>query len=81
MVENDYMMRIIHEMVRTIVMLIFHKDQETEEELIFLDGVSQDFYQRLCHLADVGKINEAENMLYPVKNRSRFRDGIPNTFR
>ncbi len=64
MVENDYMMRIIHEMVRTIVMLIFHKDQETEEELIFLDGVSQDFYQRLCHLADVGKINEAENMLY-----------------
>ena len=55
MVENDYMMRIIHEMVRTIVMLIFHKDQETEEELIFLDGVSQDFYQRLCHLADVGK--------------------------
>lgn len=64
MVEKDYMMRLIHEMVRTIAMLIFHKDQGTEEELIFLDGISQDFYQRLCHLADEGKINEAENMLY-----------------
>ena len=64
MVENDYMMRIIHEMVRTLIMLIFHKDQDTEEELILLDGVPQDFYQRLCHLADEGKINEAENMLY-----------------
>lgn len=64
MVENDYMMRIIHEMVRTLIMLIFHKNQETEEELIFLDGVNQDFYQRLCQLADEGKINEAENMLY-----------------
>lgn len=64
MVENDYMMRIIHEMVRTLIMLIFHKDQETEEELIFLDGVNQDFYQRLRQLSDEGKINEAENMLY-----------------
>lgn len=64
MVENDYIMRMIHEMVRALIMLIFHKDQDTEEELIFLDGVNQDFYQRLCHLADEGKINEAENMLY-----------------
>ncbi len=32
MVEKDYMMRLIHEMVRTIAMLIFHKDQGTEEE-------------------------------------------------
>ena len=64
MVEKDYMMRLIHEMVRTIAMLIFHKDQGTEEELIFLEGISRDFYHRLCHVADEGKINEAENMLY-----------------
>lgn len=57
-------MRIIHEMVRTIIRLIFHIDEETEEKLVFLDGQNQDFYQQLCLLADEGKINEAENQLY-----------------
>lgn len=64
MVEKDYIMRIIHEMVRTIIKLIFHKEEETAEELVFLEGINQDFYQRLCSMADEGKINEAENMLY-----------------
>lgn len=64
MVEKDYVMRIIHEMVRTILKLIFHKEEETAEELIFLEGVNQDLYQRLCTMAEEGKINEAENMLY-----------------
>lgn len=64
MVEKDYIMRIIHEMVRTVLKLIFHVDEGTEEELVFLDGVNGDFYQRLCVLADEGKINQAENMLY-----------------
>lgn len=64
MVEKDYIMRIIHEMVRAMVRLIFHIDLREDEELVFLEGVNQDFYQRLCQLADEGKINEAENMLY-----------------
>ncbi|EOT24311.1 hypothetical protein C805_02523 [Eubacterium sp. 14-2] len=63
MVEKDYIMRMIHEMVRTILKLIFHIDEE-KQELVFLEGKDQDFYQRLCLLADQGKINEAENMLY-----------------
>lgn len=64
MVEKDYVMRIIHEMVRTILKLLFHIDEETEQELIFLDGDNRDFYQRLCQMADDGKLNEAENLLY-----------------
>lgn len=64
MVEKDYVMRIIHEMVRTVLKLLFHIDEVDEQELIFLDGESQDFYQRLCLMADDGKINEAENLLY-----------------
>lgn len=64
MVEKDYIMRIIHEMVRTVLKLIFHIEEEKEEELAFLEGELGDFYQRLCLLADEGKINQAENMLY-----------------
>ena len=64
MVEKDYIMRIIHEVVRTILKLLFHIDEEKEEELVFLDGKIQDFYQRLCMMADQGKINQAENQLY-----------------
>lgn len=64
MVEKDYVMRIIHEMVRTVLKLIFHAEEETGEELVFLEGEQEDFYQRLCLLADEGKINQAENMLY-----------------
>lgn len=63
-VQKDYIMRIIHEMVRTILKLIFHIDEAEEEELVFLEGKNQDLFRRLCVLADSGKINEAENLLY-----------------
>ncbi|MEH2943398.1 DUF6483 family protein [Lachnospiraceae bacterium KK002] len=63
MVEKDYIMRIIHEMVRAILKLIFHVDEE-KQELVFLEGKDQDFYQKLCLMADQGNINGAENMLY-----------------
>ena len=63
MVEKDYIMRIIHEMVRAILKLIFHVDEE-KQELVFLEGKDQDFYQQLCLMADQGNINGAENMLY-----------------
>lgn len=64
MVQKDYIMRIIHEMVRTVLKLIFHIDEVKEEELVFLEGTDRDFYQQLCLLAEEGKINQAENMLY-----------------
>ena len=64
MVEKDYIMRIIHEMVRTVLKLIFHIEEGTEEEFVFAEGTNRDFYQQLCLLAEEGKINQAENMLY-----------------
>ncbi len=64
MVEKDYIMRITHEMVRTVLKLIFHIEEGTEEEFVFAEGTNRDFYQQLCLLAEEGKINQAENMLY-----------------
>ena len=63
MVKQDYLMRLIHEMVRTIIKLIFNIDEKTvdiEQEL----KETSDIYIRLVRLADAGKINEAENLLY-----------------
>lgn len=66
MVEQDYIMRIIHEMVRTLLKLLFHIDDVKEQEMEFEDEGTQDTYKRLQKLADSGGINDAENLLYEV---------------
>lgn len=66
MVENDYVMRIIHEMVRTLIKLIFGIDEVKEEELEFEAQESGDLFRRLREMAKDGKINEAENLLSDV---------------
>ena len=64
MVEQDYIMRIIHEMVRTFLKLIFHIDEEKQEEVQFEDSNVQGNFENLCAMADRGEINQAENILY-----------------
>ncbi len=64
MVENDYIMRLTHEMVRTWLKLLFGIDEVKEEEIIFEQKDSGDLYRRLRLMVQDGKINEAENQLY-----------------
>lgn len=64
MVEQDYIMRIIHEVVRTLLKLIFHIDEEKQEEVQFEDRKTAGSFENLCAMADRGEINEAENILY-----------------
>ena len=66
MVENDYIMRLIHEMVKAIIKLIFDVDEE-EPQLAFSDTTCRDNYNKYIKMADQGMINEAENLIY--KNR------------
>lgn len=73
MVKQDYLMRLIHEMVRTIIKLIFNIDEKTvdiEQEL----KETSDLYIRLVRLADAGKINEAENLLYEQLENGQRED-------
>lgn len=63
MVKQDYIMRLIHEMVRTVLRLLFGINEE-KEEIIFLDAKSREVYNELLKMADEGKINEAENLIY-----------------
>lgn len=69
MVKEDYIMRIIHEAVRTLLKLLFNIDEEKEDEIEFEDTDLEKTYRRLKLLAREGKINEAENLL------SDFLDG------
>lgn len=64
MVEQDYIMRIIHEVIRTFLKLVFQMDEEKQEEVQFADSEMAGSFETLCAMADRGEINEAENILY-----------------
>ena len=53
MFEQDYIMRLIHEMVRTVMKLVFGLDEEEEEELRVLDTMSADNGEKLNELIDL----------------------------
>jgi len=61
---EDYYLRLIHEMVRTILKLLFNIDSEGAHTKIEEDVEQSEKYNELLELAKSGKINEAENMLY-----------------
>ena len=61
--EKDYVMRIIHEMIRTMAKLLLNIDVDDNKQEQFLDGVMADEYGRLLSMIGKGEINEAENRL------------------
>ena len=64
MFEQDYIMRLIREMVRVISKIIFHKQKTDEEKPDLQDIGAAKRYERLLMLVNAGNINEAENLLY-----------------
>ncbi len=63
MLQDDFIMRMIHEMVTTLLKLIFHIELGENEELNFKDQETASNYLELLALIQAGKINEAENKL------------------
>ena len=60
--EKDYYMRIVHELVRMLIRLVFNKDiDRDEEEAGPLEVLEK--YKKLISMIDDGQINEAENLL------------------
>ena len=60
--QKDYVMRIVHEWVRTLIKLIFNQDIDKDDD----DGISlevMELHRKLLSMIDDGKINEAENIL------------------
>ena len=62
--EQDYVMRMIKDMVRELALVLFGKKDiryEIPEENDRTDA--DNLYMKILHMADQGEINEAENIL------------------
>lgn len=66
MFEQDYIMRLIKEMVRMILKLLFQIDTDTPTAELLSEAEQRETLEELLELVDRGKINEAENRVYEL---------------
>ena len=66
MFEQDYVMRLIKEMVRAILKLLFNIDTESPTTELLENKEERETLENLLDMVDAGKINEAENKLYDL---------------
>jgi hypothetical protein len=66
MFEQDYVMRLIKEMVRAILKLLFNIDTQSPTVELIENKKEKETLENLLDMVDAGKINEAENRLYDV---------------
>lgn len=72
MIEQDYIIRQIKEIVKMTLKLFANKDIEMPSVEILQDEASQNVLDRLKRLIDEGKINEAENELFKVVGSKEY---------
>lgn len=72
MLKQDYLMRTIHELVRTLLKLLFQMDEDRCEET--LEEEDKKRYALLKKKIDGGDINGAENELLDSLDPSRMAD-------
>ena len=76
MFEQDYFMRLVKEMVRAILKLIFDIDTESPTSELLEGQAEKETLDRLLRLIDSGSINQAENELYELlaeENRTNLK--------
>lgn len=76
MFEQDYIMRLVKEMVRAILKLIFNIDTESPTEELLEELEEKETLDRLLRLVDSGNIDQAENELYELlaeENRTNLK--------
>ncbi|WP_167956412.1 DUF6483 family protein [Anaerosporobacter faecicola] len=66
MFEKDYIMRIIHEMVRAVLKLVFRIDTDSPTTVLVEDTEKREVLENLLALSDDGQINDAENKLFEL---------------
>ena len=66
MFEQDYIMRLIKEMVRAVLKLLFHIDTASPTVELLENKEEKETLENLLDMIDDGKINEAENRLYDL---------------
>lgn len=66
MFEQDYIMRLIKEMVRALLKLLFNIDTESPTSELLEEKEAKETLDQLLDMVDDGKINQAENKLYEL---------------
>jgi len=66
MFEQDYIMRLIREMVRAILKLLFQIDTDHPTVDLLEDEEQQSILNGLMAMIDAGNVNEAENRVYEM---------------
>lgn len=64
--EKDYIMRIVKEMVRMLLKLLFDIDTTRSMEDVIKEAEEKQTLDRLIKMTDEGFVNEAENELYEI---------------
>lgn len=73
MFEQDYIMRLIHEIARALAKILFNIDTETVTEELESRIEETDILKELLDMVDSGQINQAENKLYDLLD-----EAVPN---
>ena len=63
-------MRLVHEIARVLAKILFSINSETVSEVLESRIEETDVLEQLLDMVDNGQINEAENRLYDLLNRS-----------
>ncbi len=66
MLQDDYILRQIREMVRAVMKMLFQVDATELTPEVIEDTDARQVLEDLTELADNGKIDEAENQLYEI---------------
>lgn len=74
MFEQDYVMRLIKEMVRAILKLLFNIDTDSPSAELLEDVKEQQTLDELLDMVDNGFINEAENKIYEITEEGKKTD-------
>ncbi|MBP1584602.1 MAG: hypothetical protein ILP17_02820 [Lachnospiraceae bacterium] len=74
MFEQDYIMRLIKDMVRAILKLVFNIDTDSPSAELLEDTEEKQTLDELLDMADDGFINEAENRLYVITEEGKKTD-------
>lgn len=66
MFEQDYVMRLIKDMIRVILKLLFHIDVETPATELIENEEEKATVEALLDMIDEGAINEEENIIFEL---------------
>lgn len=66
MFEQDYVMRLIKEMIRALLKLLFNIDTDSPSAELLKDTEEQQTLEALLDMIDEGRIDDAENKIYEI---------------